>query len=381
MLTNAVAGGVLGAAYLAVLVLQLNPQVPTGSITAVRWFGTLVMFYGLYLSVAVYAAARHPRAARLPLAVARMVERPAAGVARRRRSRRRRPVITWANLKGFRAMLSDAAAERLRQGAIGAHDLRGGPADGGDSPLFVRPPRHARPPPSLLVAAMVAVGGHAALAARSRASWRCRRRAVRAARRRRRRRGPAPPHVRLLAPRRRGAAASSASGSRPASCRTSANLLDRGAAIDLATLKPTQADAGLGRGRDGQISAEERHPVAHSADPAGRRQTPSICCPTIASRRGSSFRTSCTEDEYTSASLRARPMWEILADYRLASGVLNWPRELSGARRFRIPRQRSVRRRRRAIRCVSRRPDGRRPQRPLRARRSTPGRPAPGATS
>jgi predicted AlkP superfamily phosphohydrolase/phosphomutase len=32
-----------------------------------------------------------------------------------------------------------------------------------------------------------------------------------------------------------------------------------------------------------------------------------------------------TEDEYTSASLRTRPMWEILTDYRLASGVLNWP--------------------------------------------------------
>src|SRR5438128_5230718 len=54
MLTNAVAGGVLGAAYLAVLVLQLNPQVPMPSLTAVRWFGTLLMFYGLYLSVAIY---------------------------------------------------------------------------------------------------------------------------------------------------------------------------------------------------------------------------------------------------------------------------------------------------------------------------------------
>src|SRR5437773_11964190 len=56
MLTNAVAGGVLGAAYLAVLVLQLNPQVPIGSITAWRWFGTLVMFYGLYMSAGIYVA-------------------------------------------------------------------------------------------------------------------------------------------------------------------------------------------------------------------------------------------------------------------------------------------------------------------------------------
>ncbi len=34
MLTNALAGGVLVALYLGVLVLQLNPQVPVVSITA-----------------------------------------------------------------------------------------------------------------------------------------------------------------------------------------------------------------------------------------------------------------------------------------------------------------------------------------------------------
>ena len=41
MLTNAMAGGLLGAAYLTVLVLQLNPQVPTVSLTALGWFGAL----------------------------------------------------------------------------------------------------------------------------------------------------------------------------------------------------------------------------------------------------------------------------------------------------------------------------------------------------
>ena len=50
MFTNAIVGGLLGAAYLAVLVLQLNPQVPIASATAARWFAALLAFYGLYLT-------------------------------------------------------------------------------------------------------------------------------------------------------------------------------------------------------------------------------------------------------------------------------------------------------------------------------------------
>ena len=38
MLTNAIAGGVLVAMYLVVLVLQLNPQLPVVSMTALAWF-------------------------------------------------------------------------------------------------------------------------------------------------------------------------------------------------------------------------------------------------------------------------------------------------------------------------------------------------------
>ena len=54
MLTNAVAGGVIAATYLVVLVLQLNPHVPVVSITAGRWFVALLAFYGPYLSVALF---------------------------------------------------------------------------------------------------------------------------------------------------------------------------------------------------------------------------------------------------------------------------------------------------------------------------------------
>ena len=32
-----------------------------------------------------------------------------------------------------------------------------------------------------------------------------------------------------------------------------------------------------------------------------------------------------TEDPITSAALRARPVWDILADYGMAAGIVNWP--------------------------------------------------------
>ncbi len=82
MLTNAVAGGALAATYLVVLVLQLNPQVPIVSLTALRWFVALVAFYGLYRdrrALSRRARARTSSRAR-PLASG-LAERAAAGVA------------------------------------------------------------------------------------------------------------------------------------------------------------------------------------------------------------------------------------------------------------------------------------------------------------
>jgi len=55
MLTNSLLAGALGAAYLTVLVLQLNPQIPLLSDTTWRWFLTLCLLYGVNLAVLFYA--------------------------------------------------------------------------------------------------------------------------------------------------------------------------------------------------------------------------------------------------------------------------------------------------------------------------------------
>src|SRR5436189_4975445 len=54
MLSNSLLAGALGAAYLTILLLQLNPQVPLASSTVWRWYATLGAFYGTQLAVVFY---------------------------------------------------------------------------------------------------------------------------------------------------------------------------------------------------------------------------------------------------------------------------------------------------------------------------------------
>ena len=54
LFTNSLLAGALGAAYLTILVLQLNPQVPLLSHTVWRWYATLGAFYGMHLALLFY---------------------------------------------------------------------------------------------------------------------------------------------------------------------------------------------------------------------------------------------------------------------------------------------------------------------------------------
>jgi hypothetical protein len=55
MFCNSALGGLLGAAFLTVLVLQLNPQLPLVWRLVVPLYGRLLMFYGVHLAVGFYA--------------------------------------------------------------------------------------------------------------------------------------------------------------------------------------------------------------------------------------------------------------------------------------------------------------------------------------
>src|SRR5688572_29428126 len=117
MFTNSLLAGGLGAAYLTVLVLQLNPHVPLISGTTWRWFVTLALFYGVHLAVAFYVLlvirefftldAMSPGWA--SVRVLAWLSAAGAAVA---------AALMWLNASGFRAVLGDLAARRMVIGAV-----------------------------------------------------------------------------------------------------------------------------------------------------------------------------------------------------------------------------------------------------------------------
>jgi len=318
MLTNAIVGGLLVAIYLVVLVLQLNPHVPVVSPTAGRWFVALLAMYGPYMSVVLYflilmreAVASRPLSPAW-LSVRLLAWLGAAGAAAA-------AVLTWANLRGFRTVLTEGAAERMRQGAVATTIIaavllaiallrysfgrRGSRATA--TLLFV----------SLLLSVVIPLWlrgpGELPVPAVAR-------------RNQPQKVGLQPPHVRMLLI--DGASLGFireriAAGQLP----NFGKLIDRGAAIDLATLKPTEAETVLVAAATGKyppkngIRSDARYRVQEDeTDPVNL--LPDYCFAPVLVYQGF-----VKSEELTSSALRARPIWDILADYGVGSGIVNWP--------------------------------------------------------
>ncbi|MEO6006819.1 MAG: alkaline phosphatase family protein [Vicinamibacteraceae bacterium] len=111
-MTNALLGGLLGAAFVTILVLQLNRQIPLAWSTAAPLYGRLALFYTPHLTVAFYAMLIIREAlARRPLApgwlsirilswVGLIVVAAAAA-------------LMWANFAGYELALDDDSRRRL----------------------------------------------------------------------------------------------------------------------------------------------------------------------------------------------------------------------------------------------------------------------------
>lgn len=117
MLTNSLMAGAFGAAYLTILVLQLNPDVPLLSATTWWWFVTLGMLYGLLFAVAFYVAivtreffatgVLSPGWISVRL-LAWLGAILSAGAA----------TLMWLNVEGLAAALDPTAEWRMRAGAV-----------------------------------------------------------------------------------------------------------------------------------------------------------------------------------------------------------------------------------------------------------------------
>jgi len=318
LLTNSLLAGALGAAYLTILVLQLNPQVRLVSSTVWRWYVTLGAFYGIHLSLLFYATmlVRELVSVRvfspgwISVRLLAWLSAVAAAVA---------ATLMWLNLTGFPTLFDDVDTRRFSYGAIAttasalvllliavAHYSFGR--------------RGSRVGAALLV---IAITGSLALPLAARGGGGNRSLGARRVTLGER---PAPrtgPHVTLLLldggsleyvwPRVAG-------GGLP----NFGRMLDRGASMDLATIRPTQPGpvwaaiaTGMYPDKNGVRSAAT---YFASGDASPVDLLPDHCFSHTLVRLGI-----VTNEPTTSAALRARPLWAILDDYGIGSGIVRWP--------------------------------------------------------
>jgi predicted AlkP superfamily phosphohydrolase/phosphomutase len=318
MLSNASIAGALGAAYLTILILQLNPQVPLLSSSAWRWGVTVAALYGVLLAVAFYllllvrallsVEVFSPAWVSVRL-LAWLSSAEAAAVS----------ALMWLNLRGLSAALPDPSAHRMAVGAsatTAAALVLFGIAVAHYS--FGR--RGSR-----VGAALLAIALTASIALPIAARGEGGREVGPSARR-----APSPaagveavPHVTMILldgasldyvwPR-------AAEGRLP----NFGRLLDGGASMDLATIRPTQPDPVWAAVATGMYPAKNgiRSALSYYAlgDDRPIDLLPDDCFSHTLVQLGI-----VRAEGQTSAAWRTRPLWAILNDYGISTGIVRWP--------------------------------------------------------
>ena len=320
MLTNSLIAGALGAAFLTIVVVQLNPHVPLASVTPWRWFMTLGLLYGVQIAVGCYVVivareffamdAMSPGWASVRVLAWLSAALAAAAAA-----------LMWLNVQGFEQALGDEAARRMTAGAIAttasalvlltiavAHYSFGRRGSRVGASLF-----------ALAVVASLALPlvarGTGTPGIQGPAAWTSQPSGM----------SPAAdgPRVTLIAldgaslefimPR-------AAEGRLPNFSR----VIEGGAAIDLATTRPTQPDpvwaavaTGMYPGTSGVRSAAQYYA---RRDRRGIDLLPDHCLCHALVRLGLVRDEPRSSDQWT-----ARPLWGVLSDAGLSTGIVRWP--------------------------------------------------------
>jgi hypothetical protein len=318
MLTNAVLAGALGAAYLTIVVLQLNPHVPLVSETTWRLFSALAILYGVHLAVTFYLLmvgrelitqnAMSPGWMSTRV-LAWLSAAQSAGVA----------VLMWLNVTGLASALDEITIRRMTAGAA-ATSATAVVLLGLAIAHYSFGRRGSRVGAALLT---IAVFGSLALPLAAR--------------------GPAVEP--LAAPRATNIVAAPAPASSPrvvmllldgASLEyigrraaggrlpNFARLLESGASMDLATIRPTGADPVWTAVATGMYAAKNGVPSVGTfyvlGDARALTLLPDHCFAHMLVRLGLVRR-----EDYPSSAMRARPLWGILGDAGIGVGVVRWP--------------------------------------------------------
>jgi hypothetical protein len=319
MLSNSVIAGAVGAAYVALLVLHLNPSLPLGSV-ATWWLVAIVCGgYGIHLAAMCYAVivlrqVLSTEALSPGWFSVRLLASLCAGASIAA------SVLMWLNLRGFRVTLDDDAARRM---TIGASALtvcaagfvvlaivrysvgrRSGPAGGFVFALMLAAsvglPLAARGAGRLqMLPARATIAGIPAAAFTERARvWLI---AIDGA------------SLDIISP-------AAADGRLPSFGR----LLDGGASLHLATLRPTQPGPVWTAVATGKLPAKNgvRSAATYTAAAGGASidLLPDFCLARALVSAGL-----FAETTQTSTAMRAQVLWSILSRAGIASTVVRWP--------------------------------------------------------
>ena len=316
MLTNSIVAGALVGAYVALLVLQLNPLIRLDSMASARLILTWAAFYGVNAAAFFYGLivlrqllsveVRTPSWISLRLFAAFGAIAVTMSV-----------VVTWLNLDGFRSVLGPDAAARMTDGAI---VLSMCAAICTSLALVQTRLSHGR--------AIVAAAYGLAIAASIAGPLYLRGAG-----------DPTPPLRRPVAPQLAPAQSSArvrmilldgasldfiapnAAGGRFPNF---GRLLDNGAIMHLATLRPTQPAPVWTSVATGKLPYKTSvYSAARYVVPGSDQQLdllPDFCFAQALVRLGL-----IQEEERASDAVRARPIWELLSGYGITAGVIDWP--------------------------------------------------------
>ncbi len=318
MFTNSMLAGALGAAYLTILLLQLNPQVPLLSMSVPRWYATLGAFYGIHLALLFYVAMLVREFVSLDLfspgwisvRLLAWLSAVAAAVA---------AALMWLNLRGLPSVLDAAAARRFAVGA-GATTVSAVVLLGIAIAHYSFGRRGSKVGAALLA---IAITGSLALPIAARGlggdtNPLTRRPSQEAP-------GPDTGGARVVMVLLDGGSLDyiwprAVEGRLP----NFARLLDAGASLDLATIRPTQPDpvwaavaTGMYPAKNGVRSAAS---YLASGDDRPVDLLPDDCFSHVLVQLGI-----VRGEPLSSAAWKARPIWTVLGDYGISTGVVRWP--------------------------------------------------------
>jgi hypothetical protein len=320
LLSNAIIAGLIGAAYLTVLVLQLNPYMPLRSSAVAEWYAAIALLYGVHLAIGCYLVMMVLEVFGVPVSapawISVRLQAWMSGVACAAAA-----VLMWLNLRAFSVTIGEEATRRMAAGAVGTS----GVALVLIALAIIYYSVGRRGSRAAAAVLLLALGASMALPLAARGLGAPRPIIARPLELQTMAPVSPPPPGRVVMVLLEGASLEylwprAVEGRFP----NFGRILDRGAAIDLATLRPTQPEPVWSAVATGKYPPHTGIPSSARYYVRSRAVAVELLPDYILAHALVRFGIVRAEP-HTTASWRARPIWSLLGSRGLSSGIVRWP--------------------------------------------------------